>query len=134
MCDRTSELASRPRFARVTALLLLGLAFMTLVPPWEETFQQPGTARSTRPVGYALIFLPPAHRGIPSEAAIADFNAWQESQVTRQDLLYEFPRFAPSIDSRWGMRIDLGRLALQCIGLAAAGGAIVLVGLRSRSS
>lgn len=94
---------------------------MTFVPPWEETFQQPGAARSTRPVGYALIFTPPAHRGIPSK-----------SDLTSRSTDYWIGLPSPSIDSRWGMRVDLSRLSLQCFALISVGGALHLFRRRSR--
>lgn len=55
----TGDRPQRTMSSRAWAVLLLIAGLCVVVPPWEETYQQPGMARASRPLGYHLLIRPP---------------------------------------------------------------------------
>lgn len=50
---------AKPLSGLAWALVLVMVGVSVLVPPWEETYQKPGMARASKPIGYRLLISPP---------------------------------------------------------------------------
>lgn len=46
------------QFKTIWAIVIV-VAFMCLVPPWQFTFQRPGISSVEKPAGYGFVFSPP---------------------------------------------------------------------------
>ena len=116
----------RRRF--IVAVGLLIACAMSAVPPWRYTLHI-GESYNERPAKYRPVFWPPSHLTYQAVEPVSPVRV-NDGRLSIFDFLGEVdeknaqPSVVTRTDTRYAIRIDFSRLALQYLALAFLAGAV----------